>query len=362
VRLYVRKELMSKKSNILPALLVLALIAAAAGYFYYKNVYMPKIKAQEESIKNIAADAKKFLIRDILIDELLMLSADDARGEYMAKLPMRFSTSDIKKLFNDFAAAHKGASSECSEINNGGANTAVVSIIFNADTICKIRLVRNTKPKIAVILDDWGYSSKDFGFLESLKYPYSVSVLPGLAYSKKAAQEAYKNKKEILLHMPMEPKKKMPLEKLTVKINMSEGEVRGIVDRLTEEIPYSTGVNNHEGSLATEDPRIMKIVLNELKARRLFFIDSLTAPKSVARKTATELGVLANARDVFIDNTKEIEYTEKQINKLKAVARKKGWAIGIGHDNPVTLRALEKNMPLFEEEGFEFVYAAELVF
>jgi polysaccharide deacetylase 2 family uncharacterized protein YibQ len=143
---------------------------------------------------------------------------------------------------------------------------------------------------------------------------------------------------------------------------MSRGEVKYVVDAVTGEIPFFTGVNNHEGSLVTADARIMDIVLNELKQRNLFFIDSLTNSKSTACGEAKRLGVLTGKRNVFIDNKKEFEYNEKQISELKKAAKKNGWAIGIGHDDIVTLQALEKNMPLIESEGFEFVYAAELVF
>jgi polysaccharide deacetylase 2 family uncharacterized protein YibQ len=353
---------MSKKSSVMPGFLVLVLIAAAAGYFYYKNIYQPRQEMQENIIKKTAAQAEELLLNKILLDPLLYISRDKEQNEIMARLPARFSTARIKDIFNRFTAGKKNISGEFSEINNEKTSSITVSIKYGDETISKIRLVRNARPKIAVILDDWGYNKKGLPYLERIKYPFTAAVLPGLAYSNLSAETAHKNNKAVMLHLPMQPQKNLPREKRMILASMSAGEVKFVVDSLTSEIPYFTGINNHQGSLVTEDKRIMDIVLEEIKGRNLFFIDSLTSSKSIASTEAARLDVPAGKRDVFIDNQKELEYNEKQISELKQTAKKRGYAIGIGHDDIVTLQALEKNMPLLEAEGFEFVYAAELVF
>lgn len=352
---------MSKKSNIVPAILVLLLIGAAAAYLYYKNIYLPEEAAVGKVIEKTAAEAEAVLLSRVLLDPLLYISKNPAQNEFMARLPLRFSTAQVKGIFEDFAKGKNGISSECTEINAGKTAGINVFIKYKDETIVKIRLVRNSRPKIAVILDDWGYNKKGFSYLESIKYPLTAAVLPGLAYSKAAAETAHKNGKAVMLHLPMQPQKELPREKRMIMAAMSQGEVRHIVDFLTGEIPFFTGINNHQGSLVTEDRRIMGIILEEMRQRNLFFIDSLTSPKSIAYEEAKRLGVPAGKRSVFIDNQKELEYNEKQIDELKNTAKKRGYAIGIGHDDVVTLQALQKTMLLLEDEGFEFVYAVELV-
>jgi hypothetical protein len=352
---------MAKKNSIIPAMLVLLLLGAAAGYYYYKKIYLPREAALETEIKKTAADASAFLEKKVLLDPLLYINRVEGQNEIMAKLPARFTTAQVKKLFEDFAAGYKGISAECVEINSKNTAGITVQLKHKDDPVAKIRLVRNNRPKIAVILDDWGYNKKGLPFLESIKYPLTIAVLPGLPYSKKAAESAHANSKAVMLHLPMQPQKNLPREKRIILASMSAGEVKYILDTLAAEIPYFTGVNNHQGSLVTEDRRIMGIVLSDLKKRNLFFIDSLTSPKSIAFEEAKKTEVPAEERDVFIDNQKELAYNEKQIQELKSTAQKRGFAIGIGHDDPVTLQALEKNMPLLESEGFEFVYAVELV-
>jgi polysaccharide deacetylase 2 family uncharacterized protein YibQ len=159
----------------------------------------------------------------------------------------------------------------------------------------------------------------------------------------------------------MQPEKKVPMEKITIMANMNKPQIVSIVDRQITEIPHFTGVNNHEGSLVTAKKEIITPVLEVLKDRNLFFIDSMTTPKTVAYKIAQELGMRWAKRDVFIDNKKEAAYNEEQINKLAKLAKSRGWAIGIGHDDPVTLATLSRMMPKLAEEGFEFVYPAELL-
>ena len=47
-------------------------------------------------------------------------------------------------------------------------------------------------------------------------------------------------------------------------------------------VPLATGVNNHEGSRATADDRVMRDVAAVLAQRHLFFIDSRTIASTVA--------------------------------------------------------------------------------
>src|SRR3546814_15449814 len=55
------------------------------------------------------------------------------------------------------------------------------------------------------------------------------------------------------------------------------------------------------GSRFTASPAGMALVMGELKARGLLFLDSLTAGNSVAGALAAETGVPFAVRDVFLD-------------------------------------------------------------
>jgi len=351
----------NKKNNILPSFLVIALIITAFIYFYYKKVYVPQKEEIEKQNAKIARDARQFVIKNIVFDEYLILNENQNQNDIMAKLPLRLKPVDIKNFFEKFIENYKDIKINFNEINNENIKQASIELLNNDEIIFKARFVRNSKPKIAIILDDWGYNKDNIAYLEKIKYPFAVSVFPEHIYSKEIANLAIKNKKLVMLHLPMEPKRKLPPERNTLKINMSEGEIRYILNKFISEMNFIKGVNNHQGSLATTDKRLMNIVTKVLKENNLFFIDSLTDKQSIAFEIAKENNLLTNKRDVFIDNKKEFEYNEQQIEQLKKIAKKKGYAIGIGHDDIITLQALEKNMPLAETEGYEFVYITELL-
>ncbi|MCX7698372.1 MAG: divergent polysaccharide deacetylase family protein [Candidatus Goldbacteria bacterium] len=353
---------MKNKKNIIPAVIVIILIVCCFFYYYYKKIcILEKERVLKQKIK-ISNAAREFVIKNILLDENLIINENQTQNDIMAKLPLRYNPVDINNYFKKFITDYENIKLNFSEINNDSIKQALIELFYNEELIFKIRFVRNSRPKIAIILDDWGYNKDNFKYIEEIKYPFAISILPGLIYSKDAASLASKNKKLVMLHLPMEPKRKLPLEKNTIKVNMSDGEIRYTLNKILSEIPYIKGVNNHQGSFATTDKRIMNIIMTILKEKNLFFIDSLTDEKSIAYKSAKENRILTNKRDIFIDNQKKVEYNEIQIDKLKKVAKKKGYAIGIGHDDYITLQVLQKRMPLLESEGYEFVYVTELLF
>jgi len=342
-------------------LITLALCALAALSVYYAYYKAPEDEAKtEEMIKTVSADAENFMKTRILLDPVLVLSGSDA--DFTARLPLRHNENTISALFSEFCSKYwPQCSAVVTNAGTHGAKNIIAEIHYGKYTCFKARFVNNSKPKIAVILDDWGYSSRDFDYLAVIKQPFTMAVLPGLKHSLKSAKLGHSWKKQVILHLPMEPKRNMPVEKHTIKSGMNASQVKAILDINLEAVPGACGANNHEGSRATEDRAVMAVVMNEFASRGMFFIDSETTGASVVAQEAVKAGVPHASRDVFLDNEKYLDLVEQQLNVLAAAAKRKGSAIGIGHDHPVTLEALKKYMPAFESRGFEFVYAAELL-
>ncbi|MDI6606031.1 MAG: divergent polysaccharide deacetylase family protein [Candidatus Omnitrophota bacterium] len=215
--------------------------------------------------------------------------------------------------------------------------------------------------KIAIVLDDWGYSLNNIALVDEIKFPFTAAVLPNLRYSQEAAEELHKRGFEIILHLPMESQSKLGMEKNTILISMGAGEIRAIVEQDLDNLGYARGVNNHMGSKVTQDSRVMEEVFGELKDKRLYFLDSAVTAGSVSSDLARRMNVPFIKRDVFLDNRLEPEYIKGQFNKLKTVAKKNGFAVGIGHDRRVTLEILKEIMPGLEQEGYQLVFVSELV-
>lgn len=214
--------------------------------------------------------------------------------------------------------------------------------------------------KIAIVIDDWGYTFKNIPIIGNIKYPLTAAVLPNLPFSSKVAKELYERGFEVILHLPMEPKEKYALEKNTILLSMGEETIKKVIAGALSSVSYAKGVSNHQGSRATEDPRIMEVVFRELKKRRLYYLDSFVSRNSVCIDLAHKMNLPSARRDIFLDNFEDPAYIKLQINKLKSKARMHGQAIGIGHDRKNTLKVISEVMPQLEKEGYRFVFLSEL--
>ena len=217
---------------------------------------------------------------------------------------------------------------------------------------------------VAIVIDDLGQDVKQAKEVLTLPGKVTVAVLPGLAQSKNIAELAGQSGREVLLHLPMEPLKNHEKTRSpgTLSADMTPMAFLKTVSDDVESVPGAVGVNNHEGSALTENKEAMKFLMVELKARNLFFLDSLTNPKSVAYATAIEFGMKAARRDVFLDNdTDHPASIRKQLDELVAIARDHGKAIGIGHPHPVTLSELRKWLAETDSQGIEIVPVSRLM-
>ena len=214
--------------------------------------------------------------------------------------------------------------------------------------------------KIAIVIDDVGYSLDNFKIIEKIKYPVTFSVLPGLSFSESAALKLSELEFQIILHLPMEPKENTRLEANTILTSMDESLIRSIINADLEALPKVIGVSNHMGSKATQDEKTMSVILDVLKNKHMFFLDSFVTADSVARQIAGRKHIKFAQRDVFLDNSLDPFYIRKQIAVLKQKARLKGQAIGIGHNRKTTLEVLWQEMPKIEKEGYKFVFVSDL--
>jgi hypothetical protein len=220
--------------------------------------------------------------------------------------------------------------------------------------------VQPIKGKIAIVLDDWGYSLDNVNTLKSIKRPLTLAVLPNLNLSKKISAGLHQAGFEIILHLPMQPVGKYSLEENTISTKMSKEQIENILYKDLSSIGYAKGVSNHMGSMATSDLRTMEIVFKYLKKRGLYFLDSFVSKESVCKGLANKVGLRFAKRDIFLDNNSDPEYIRGQVYKLKARAKLKGQAIGIGHDRKNTIQVLKEVLPELEKEGYRFVFVSEL--
>ncbi len=216
--------------------------------------------------------------------------------------------------------------------------------------------------KVAIVIDDMGYDRKVFREFVGLGIPLTFAVLPEERFSADIAREARRLNYDVMLHLPMEPRnpKRNPGNGV-ISLKMSREEMLRQLYMDLDAVPHIVGVNNHMGSLLTEDRDAMNLLLEEIRKKGLFFLDSKTSPDSVAYEVAKSMGLKSGRRDVFLDNQPDTEYIKGQIDKVIRIAKKKGKATAIGHPRHGTVAALREKIPDFEREGIEIVPLSEVL-
>jgi polysaccharide deacetylase 2 family uncharacterized protein YibQ len=217
----------------------------------------------------------------------------------------------------------------------------------------------------AIVIDDLGNELAPAERIAGWKAPVAGAVLPGVAFSAASARALARGGKEVLLHLPMEPAgypnaKVRPGPGVILRSQSDEEIVRTLESDLAS-VPGVVGVNNHMGSAATADPRVMRVVARVLSERGLYFLDSRTTGATVAERTAEEASVPSVSRRVFLDDVETEAAVSKQLEELVRRAREEGSAVAIGHPYPVTMAVLERELPGLEKRGVRLVRVGELV-
>ncbi|WP_253283060.1 divergent polysaccharide deacetylase family protein [Cedecea davisae] len=202
--------------------------------------------------------------------------------------------------------------------------------------------------KLSIVIDDFGYRPQQENLVLALPTNVSVAVLPNAPHSREMATKAHNAGHEVLIHLPMAPLSKQPLEKDTLRPDMSSEEIERIIRDAVNKVPYAVGMNNHMGSAMTSSLFGMQKVMQSLDQYNLYFLDSMTIGNSQATRAAAGTRVKVIKRKVFLDDTQNEADIRFQFNRAIQLARKTGSAIAIGHPHPATVRVLQQmiyNLP-----------------
>jgi polysaccharide deacetylase 2 family uncharacterized protein YibQ len=217
-------------------------------------------------------------------------------------------------------------------------------------------------PRIALIIDDIGFSLKRAERFLQADIPITFSVLPRRCRSVESAMALHAHGHEIMLHQPMEP--------WSTAVNPGPGaifvedqpeRIHHVVAENIAALPHVVGVNNHMGSKYTQQSKKMGQALDVLRNRGLFFVDSLTTGQSAAYTCARKMGLSAKRRDLFIDNHRDVFSVIRQLERLRNLAHKHGSAIGIGHPRPATAEAIMRFTDMPESRDVAFVYISQVL-
>lgn len=199
--------------------------------------------------------------------------------------------------------------------------------------------------KLAIVIDDVGYRPAEENKVLQMPQAISVAVLPNAPHAREMATKAHQSGHEVLIHLPMAPLSKQPLEKDTLTPEMSSEEVIRIMRNAVNNVPYAVGLNNHMGSRMTSSLPGMQKVMQALNHYNLYFLDSMTIANSQAVPAAQGTQVRVLKRRVFLDDSQDINAIRQQFSRAVKLAQRDGYAIAIGHPHPNTVRVLQQMLP-----------------
>jgi hypothetical protein len=231
-----------------------------------------------------------------------------------------------------------------------------------AGVVAPPRKVERHRGDIVLIIDDVGFDHQPMAAAMRIDPNVNFAVLPNSQRAAETAAKLHAYGFEVLCHLPMEPEgfPRISPGSGAVLTSMPNDEIVRTTTANVQEIPYARGVNNHMGSRATADRRVMTNVLGALP-RGMYFIDSRTTGSSVAAAVAREMNVRTASRNVFLDDVQTRQAIRNQLRALTRAAEEHGTAVGIGHMYPTTVEVLSEAAPRLRSEGFRFVRASQAV-
>jgi polysaccharide deacetylase 2 family uncharacterized protein YibQ len=211
---------------------------------------------------------------------------------------------------------------------------------------------------LVIIIDDVS-NPKELKAIRSIPLKLTPSLFPPSKFSQKTAEMA-RGLRHYMVHFPMQagnhPQGAMPA---TLTLGDSEAKMRARVKALRRWFPNCRYTNNHTGSVFTSNYKVLHTVYGLLKEEGFTFLDSRTSPKSKGKKVAKAYGDFYLYRDVFIDNVQEFGPIRKQLKAAIKKAKKRGYAIAIGHPHPMTLRTLKNSLDILVD--VDVLYLDELM-
>jgi len=215
------------------------------------------------------------------------------------------------------------------------------------------RRIKKTRGILVFVIDDAGHNEWQLKPFLELPGPVTIAVLPGLPFTTSSAESVRNAGKELLLHQPMEALAGLDPGPGAIRADMDDATIRRVLRNNLAQVPGAAGVNNHMGSRATSDIRVMSTVLDELSTAGVYFLDSLTISDSVVHSVASLMRQSIWERSVFLDNTPDRASMLHYIAEGTKIAEKRGYAIMIGHVWSAELaQTLADLYPQLMEQGF----------
>ena len=216
-------------------------------------------------------------------------------------------------------------------------------------------------PRVAIVFEHAGASLAEVQFVYAMRRPFSLGIYPHMRYSAQIAREASSHGLVAMLHLPMESNNPADLGPVTgiVWVRMTDAEIARTVEGDLASVHGVAGVDNHGGSRATTDPRVMHAALAVVKTHGLWFEENRETPRSIATIVARQMGLRTIPETTLVDDPPA--GIAGKLRALIATAKRRGSAVGVGHFVTGTPQVVRRLLPEFDQAGVEIVPVTQFV-
>ncbi|GAB6073796.1 divergent polysaccharide deacetylase family protein [Nautilia lithotrophica] len=299
-------------------MIIFSLSAFIVGIIYTQKNYEKELKKTQNTIKILQEKIKK-----------LKTSSIKEKKENYSSVP-----SEIM----DYQKSH---------------NT---TIILPPKEIKPPAISKVKKPKLVIIIDDVSFKGQ-VKRIKSIPYKITPSFFPPTKRHPNTAIYA-KEFSHYMIHLPMQAIHFAKPEPKTLNIDDSYQTILNRIKEVKNEFPKAKFINNHTGSTFTSDKSAMIKLFKALKTENMGFVDSKTTPNSKAKEAQKLYNIPLYSRNIFLDNEENPTYIRNQLKKAVKIAKRRGYAIAIGHPHKITLETLKNSSDILK--NIDVVYIDEL--
>lgn len=330
-----------KKSIFIVLGVFLMISLVAFGYFLGQQDTGNGQNPIAQTYKTYEPESKKKLLEDL--SKIKTQKPQEKKESVKKKVPEIEKQTSVKTLFQEEVKDEKVIKKE---------EVAKVKIAKNITLADKMQ-----KPKLAIIIDDVS-TRRQLNSIQATGIKMTPSIFPPSQRSMTSHTLA-SGLEHYMIHLPMESgTSQFNKQYKTLITTFSKEQIEARVKELRTLFPTARYVNNHTGSVFTDDHDAMQTLYTALRKEGFVFVDSRTIGSTKVPKITEAFGDAYVARDVFIDNEHNVPYIHRQLQKAVKMAKKRGYAIAIGHPHKMTMKALSSAASIFND--VELVYIDEL--
>lgn len=207
------------------------------------------------------------------------------------------------------------------------------------------------KPLLAIIIDDVGHFHQAKA-IKQTGLKLTPSIFPVSKNNPHSAQIA-KDFEVFMIHLPLSATHYKNEEPKTLHPNDSFDKIFARLKQIKADFPRLKFINNHTGSEFTSNFSASQNLIKAIKMQNLIFLDSKTTPKSAILAACKKHKFPYISRDIFLDNVLSQSAILSQLKQAINIAKRRGYAIAIGHPHDITLKTLSQSTML---QDVEIVY------